>query len=480
MSDMDKTKELETKSVKHLLLVYALPAVISQVIASVYSIADRVFLGQCVDALAIAGLAITMPVMNIIHAFGSLVGVGSSSRMSIVLGRKDVRWAEKILGNSMLLTFFFGILFMGGGYLFMDQILGAFGASSATVSYAREYMLIVLPGMFLTTMALNLTGLIRASGYPSKSMWIMVIGALLNIAFDALFIYVLDWGIAGAAWATTISMAISAGLAVAHFVSPKSFIRFQRHAWAPKLYIFRNIIVIGMSPFLMNVAASAVVALLNGQLVRFGNELMAGGGDLAVGAYGVINTFGSLLVMVIIGICQGMQPIAGYNYGAGHSHRLREVFLLAMKVNVLVGTLGAILGCCFPRFFGTWFTHDEAMLDIVKHAMPYMMVMWGFIGATITNSNFFQSIDKPWIAIVTSLSRQVIFLIPMIYLVPAVFLNHGGAGLDGVWVACTLSDFFGFALAMVLLLTQRKVFSPDYVAPERRPRKEAGPKDGEQ
>lgn len=478
MSELDKTKELETKKIGSLLWVYALPAVISQIIASVYSIADRIFLGQCVNELAIAGLAITMPVMNIIHAFGSLVGVGSSSRMSIVLGRKDERWAEKILGNSMLLTFIFGALFLSIGYLFMDQILGLFGASEATVGYASEYMLIVLPGMFLTTVALNLTGLIRASGYPSKSMWIMVIGALLNIAFDAIFIYLLDWGIAGAAWATTISMAISAVLAIAHFVNPKSFIRFKRHAWSPKLYIFRNILLIGMSPFLMNVAASAVVALLNKQLVYYGNQLVAGGGDLAVGAYGVINTFGSLLVMVIIGICQGMQPIAGYNYGAGHNHRLKEVFMLAMKVNVLVGTLGALFGCLFPRFFASWFTNSADMLDIAEVAMPYLMVMWSFIGATITNSNFFQSIDKPWIAIATSLSRQVLFLIPMIYIVPVFYVQHGWTGLNGVWMACTMSDFFGFALAMVLLYGQRKVFSVDYVAPIHKPRKEHGPTEG--
>lgn len=476
MSVIDKTKDLETKNIGSLLWTYALPAVISQIIASIYNIADRMFLGQCVDALAIAGLAITMPVMNIIHAFGSLVGVGSSSRMSIVLGRKDLRWAEKILGNSMLLTFFFGILFMGGGYLFMDSILGLFGASSATVGYAREYMLIVLPGMFLTTVSLNLTGLIRASGYPSKSMWIMVLGALLNIALDALFIYLLGWGIAGAAWATTISMAVSATIAIAHFIQPKSFVRFHKHAWAPKLYIFRNILLIGMSPFLMNVAASAVVALLNSQLILYGNMYVDGGGDLAVGAYGVVNTFGSLLVMVIIGICQGMQPIAGYNYGAGHNHRLKEVFLLAMKVNIFVGTLGALFGCLMPRFFASWFTSDAAMLDIAQKAMVYLMIMWSFIGFTITNSNFFQSIDKPWIAIVTSLSRQVLFLIPMIYIVPKIYISLGFDGLTGVWMACTISDFLGFALAGVLLMTQRKVFKAGYIAPERK-HKEHGPKE---
>ena len=265
MPELDRTKELETKSIKRLLWVYALPSIVSQIIASVYNIVDRVFLGQCVGALAIAGLAITMPIMNIIHAFGSLVGVGSSARMSIVLGKKDYKWAEDILGNSMLLTFIFGFLFVTGGYLFMDKILTMFGASADTIAYAREYMDIVLPGMFMTTVTFNLTGLIRATGYPKKSMWIMVSGAILNIALDALFIYALDWGIAGAAWATTISMCCTAVVAIWHFLQRSSFIRFRRHAWKPKLYIFRNILLIGMSPFLMNVAASGVVALLNSQ-----------------------------------------------------------------------------------------------------------------------------------------------------------------------------------------------------------------------
>lgn len=192
MNQIDRTKELETKSISSLLWMYALPSIVSQIIASVYNIVDRVFLGQCVGALAIAGLAITMPVMNIIHAFGSLVGVGSSARISIVLGKKDYNWAENILGNSMLLTFFFGFLFVTGGYLFMDKILTMFGASSDTIAFAREYMDIVLPGMFMTTVTFNLTGLIRATGYPKKSMWIMVSGAILNIALDALFIYALD------------------------------------------------------------------------------------------------------------------------------------------------------------------------------------------------------------------------------------------------------------------------------------------------
>jgi putative MATE family efflux protein len=455
MGQLDRTKELETKDIKSLLWMYAMPAVVSQVIASVYNICDRVFLGQCVGALAIAGLAITMPIMNIIHAFGSLVGAGSSARMSIVLGKKDINWAEKILGNSMILTFLLGFIFVTGSYVFMDRILTMFGASADTIAYAREYMDIVLPGMFMTTVTFNLTGLIRATGYPTKSMWILVGGAVLNIILDAVLIYALDWGIAGAAWATTISMTCSGIVAILHFVQPKSFIRFRRHAWRPKGYIFRNILLIGMSPFLMNVAASGVVALLNRQLIHFG-------GDLAVGAYGIINTFASFAVLLILGVCQGMQPIAGYNYGAGHPHRLKSVYIQTMKVNVLIGMVSALLALTIPHILLRAFTKEEELIQIAIPAMRFILVMFALVGFTITNSTFFQSIDKPWIAIVTSLSRQVLFLAPMIYLVPTIFINMGGNGLTGVWASMTISDVMGAILAFLLMLSQRKVFrSPE-------------------
>ena len=466
---MNDIQKLETRPIGQLLWQYALPAVVTQVVASVYNIVDRVFLGQYVGALAIAGLAITLPVMNIIHAFGSLVGVGSSARMSIVLGRKDVRWAEKILGNSMLLTFFFGFLFVVGGYWFMNPILHIFGASDETIGFAREYMQIVLPGMFFTTLSFNLTGLIRASGYPTKSMWIMAAGAIFNIFLDALFIMVLGWGIAGAAWATTISMFGTSVASVLHFVQPKSFIRFKRHAWRPKLYIFRNVLLIGMSPFLMNLAASLVVALLNRQLICYG-------GDLAVGAYGIVNTYCAFIVMFILGLCQGMQPIAGYNYGAGQNRRLRSVYLLTMRVSLIVGIIGAALALGLPRVVLRAFTSSTPLLDIGVPAMRYLNVMMPLIAFTITNSQFFQSIDKPWIAIVTSLSRQVLFLIPLMFVIPSLMVHYGGEGLTGVWVTCTVCDVLGASLAAVLLSTQLKVFRPGYVPPVRKPRKEAGPK----
>ena len=424
---------------------------ISQIISSVYNICDRIFIGQGVGALAIAGLAITMPIMNIIHAFGALIGVGAGARMSIVLGKKDNNWAENILGNSLIFTIILSGTVMLFSYLFLDKILVLFGATEATVSYAREYMVIVLPGMFLTTMAFNLTSLMRTSGYPLKSMFTLGGGAVLNIILDALFIFGFDLGIAGAAWATTISMAVTSLLSILHFMRKDSFIRFKRHGFKPKGYIFKNIFMIGMSPFLMNVGAAGVVAILNSQLIRYG-------GDLAVGAYGIANSYMNLIVLLILGVCMGMQVIAGYNYGAGHPDRLKKVFSLTMLVCVSIGMLSSIFGCSMPRLISKAFTNDNTLLDILEVGLPLLSVMSPLIAFTIVNSNFFQSIDKPWIAIITSLSRQVIFLIPLMFVVPLLFENIGFKGLDGVFAACTLSDVFGAALAFVLLMTQRKVF----------------------
>lgn len=448
---IDKTKELETKGIGALLLAYAIPSVISQIISSVYNICDRIFIGQGVGALAIAGLAITMPIMNIIHAFGALIGVGAGARMSIVLGKKDNNWAENILGNSVIFTIILSGTVMLFSYLFLDKILVLFGATEATVSYAREYMVIVLPGMFLTTMAFNLTSLMRTSGYPLKSMFTLGGGAVLNIILDALFIFGFDLGIAGAAWATTISMAVTSLLSILHFMRKDSFIRFKRHGFKPKGYIFKNIFMIGMSPFLMNVGAAGVVAILNSQLIRYG-------GDLAVGAYGIANSYMNLIVLLILGVCMGMQVIAGYNYGAGHPDRLKKVFSLTMLVCVSIGMLSSIFGCSMPRLISKAFTNDNTLLDILEVGLPLLSVMSPLIAFTIVNSNFFQSIDKPWIAIITSLSRQVIFLIPLMFVVPLLFENIGFKGLNGVFAACTLSDVFGAALAFVLLMTQRKVF----------------------
>lgn len=472
---VDKTKELETKPIGRLLWEYAMPAVASQVVTSVYNIVDRVFLGHSGDGMGtlyLAALAITFPIMNIIHAFGSLVGAGASARMSIVLGRKDVRWAEKILGNTVLLTFLFGFLFVTAGYVWMRPILALFGASAQTIDSACLYMDIVLPGMFLVTLTYNLTGLIRASGYPMKAMWIMIGGALVNILLDYLFINVAGMGVAGAAWGTSISMALTAIVSVAHFVMPHSFIRFKSHAWVPKLYIFRNILAIGISPFSMNVAAFAVVAVLNRQLTTYG-------GDNAVAVYGVVNSAAGLILMMFLGVCQGMQPIAGYNYGASRNDRLKEVWMLTMKVCVFLGLLGTVMAFVFPRAIISCFNTEEQILAVGVPALRFLMAFATFIAFTIVNSQLFQSIDQPWIAIVTSLSRQVLFLIPLSLIIPGIIYRAGGDGVTGVWLSCMICDILGALLSAVLLITHRQVFRIGYVPPVRRPRKEAGPREVE-
>ena len=473
---MDNINELETKPMGKLLWQYALPAVASMVVTSIYNIVDRVFLGNSPDdgKMLLAALTITFPLMNIIHAFGALVGAGSGARMSIVLGRKDVRWAEKILGNSVILTFLFGLLFVVGGYLWMHPIINLFadGASDEVLGSAREYMYIVLPGMFLLTLTFNLVGLIRSSGYPMKGMWIMVGGAALNILLDFIFISQMGWGMKGAAWGTTLSMAASAVVAVLHFVQPHSFIRFKRHAWVPKLYIFRNILAIGISPFSMNVAAFAVVAVLNRQLIAYG-------GDDAMTVYGAANSAMGLIFMMLLGVCQAMQPIAGYNYGARRNDRLREVYILTMKVCVLIGILGAASALIFPRTIIGFFNSELEILTMGEPALRYLLVFCPLIAFTITNSQLFQSIDQPWIAIVTSLSRQVIFLIPLSLIFPGIVYDITGDGVTGVWQACAICDVLGALLSLVLLLTHRQVFRMDYIPKERRPRKELGPKENE-
>ena len=469
-------RELETKPMGKLLWQYALPAVASQVVTSIYNIVDRIFLGNSPDdgKMLLAALTITFPLMNIIHAFGALVGAGSSARMSIVLGRKDVRWAEKILGNSVLLTFLFGFIFVLGGYLWMHPIMQLFadGATQQVLDAACEYMYIVLPGMFLVTLTLNLVGLIRSSGYPMKSMWIMVFGAGLNIVLDFVFISELGWGMKGAAWATTISMAASAAVAIIHFVQPHSFIRFKRHIWAPKFYIFRNILAIGISPFSMNVAAFAVVAVLNRQLIHYG-------GDDAMTVYGAANSYMGLIFMVLLGLCQAMQPIAGYNYGARRNDRLREVYILTMKICVIIGIIGAASAILFPQTIIGCFNSEPEILDMGGPALRYLLVFCPLIAFTVTNSQLFQSIDQPWIAIVTSLSRQVIFLIPLSLILPGLCFDAIHDGVTGVWQACAICDVLGALLSLVLLLTHRQVFRMDYVPKERRPRKELGPKENE-
>ena len=335
------TAKLERDKIGSLLLHYSVPAIVGMVVASLYNIVDRVFIGQGVGPLAISGLALTFPLMTLIAAIGTLVGVGASARLSIVLGMKDIKWARNILGNAFILTFVLSAVFITIAMIYLSEILVAFGGSEQTIPYAIDYLKIVIPGSVLTNVSYSFSGMMRASGYPQKSMYTILIGVVLNVILDPIFIFGFGLGIQGAAIATVISMFVSAVFVMNHFFNPKHVVHFEKGCMHLRGYIIRNISSIGMAPFLMNVAACGVNIIMNHQLVRQG-------GDLAIGAYGILNSYAILIVMSVMGLCQGMQPIVGYNYGAQKYKRMKDTLLLTLRVGTLIMVIGFVVCELFP------------------------------------------------------------------------------------------------------------------------------------
>lgn len=436
--------ELETKKISKLVWDYALPAIVGTMVNATYNIVDRVFIGQGVGAIAISGLAVTFPVMNLTAALGMLVGAGASSRISINLGKRDHKRAEKILGNSFLLTIVLNLVFITLLMVFLDPILMAFGASEQTLPYARDYLRIILPGNIFVTMTYSFNSMMRASGYPQKAMYTMLIGAVLNIILDPIFIFVFDMGIAGVAWATVISMFLGMIFVMHHFTRKSSSLRLRKKNIRFEKDILIAIVSIGLSPFFMQVAASGVAVLMNTSLKSYG-------GDLAIGAYGIMMSLLMLISMFVIGLNQGLQPIIGYNYGAEVYDRVKAAFYYGVKIATVVTTLGFLFGIFFPRMFAQAFTSDVELLDLAENAMRISIVAFPLVGFQIVMSGYFQSIGQAKKSIILSLSRQIIFLIPSIILLPRLF------DLDGVWAATPVSDFLASLLALTFFIRQRKV-----------------------
>ncbi|HJB84607.1 MAG TPA: MATE family efflux transporter [Candidatus Alistipes merdigallinarum] len=441
------TARLGTERISRLLLDYSIPAVIGTVMTSLYNIVDRVFIGQGVGPIAISGLALTFPLMTLITAVGTLIGVGAMARISIVLGMKDEKWARNILGNAFFLTFALSVLLTCGSMLFIDKILYAFGGSEQTIPYARSYLMIVIPGSIFVNLSYSFSGIMRAAGYPQKSMYTILIGVVLNVILDPIFIFGFDMGIKGAAIATVISMFISSVFVMTHFCNPKHTVHFRRDCFRPKWRIIRNIVSIGMAPFAMNFAASIVNVIMNNQLVREG-------GDLAIGAFGIINSFGILIVMFVLGICQGMQPIVGYNYGAQKYKRMKDTFLLTIRISTLIITVGFIAFELMPGILVRAFTTDPELAKMAKDGMRLAYMVLPLIGIQIVTSVFFQSISKAAKATFMGLSRQVIFLIPALY-----FFSHW-FGLTGVWLSLPCADLLSAIVALFMLRSERRIFYP--------------------
>lgn len=442
-----KALDLETQPVGKLLLQYSIPAIIGTISTSLYNLIDRAFIGQGVGPYAIAGLALTLPIMILIQAFGTLVGVGAAARISIVLGMKDTPWAERILANSLFLTFTFWAITTFFGLMFLDDLLLMFGGSEQTLPYAREFTQIVIPSTIFGNFAYGYSSMMRASGYPKKSMYASLIGVVLNLILAPIFIFWLKLGIRGAAIATTIAMFVSACYVIHHFLSKNSRVRFRRHAFKLKWFIVRNITAIGFSPFSMNIAASAVMMIANLVLRKHG-------GDLAIGAYSIMGGYAMVFVMITLGVCQGMQPIVGYNYGAQKLKRMKDTLLLAIKVGMGINAVGLVCALLIPTPMARLFTTDAELIEMISHGLIFVFIMAPFIGFQIVTSNFYQSINKPFLSIMMSLCRQILFFVPCMLIFSKIW------GLYGVWYAITASDFLSVVVAIVVLLWQRRVFYP--------------------
>ncbi|HIW09862.1 MAG TPA: MATE family efflux transporter [Candidatus Rikenella faecigallinarum] len=445
MTQQASPQLLGTEKISTLLLRYAIPAIIAMTASSLYNLVDSIFIGRGVGALALSGLSITMPLMNLGAAFGSLVGIGASTQLAIKLGQNDQKSAQLILGNVIILNILIGLAYTAICLPLLDPILYFFGASENTIGYARSYMWIILAGNVVTHVYLGLNDMLRASGYPGRAMGIMLTAVILNCILNGIFIFGFGWGIAGAAWATIVAQVVAMSLELNHFLNPKHFIHFKRNAIRLKGSIVRAILSIGMAPFLMYVCSSVIVILIN-------KSLMQHGGDLYIGAYGVVNRIVMLFVMVVMGLNQGMQPIVGYNFGARKFDRVNKTLKYVIFCAVSVTTTGFIVCELFPQYITMLFTDDAELIDISSHGLRIVLAMFPFVGFQMVTSNFFQSIGMAPKAIFLSLTRQLIFLVPFLLILPEFF------GANGVWMSMPLADTAATTLAAILLWRQFRKF----------------------
>ena len=451
MSSQTSPLSLGTDSLSRLLFRYALPAIIAQVAASLYNIVDSIFIGQGVGPLAISGLALTMPMMNLTAAFGAMIGAGSAALTSIRLGQGNKPAAERILGNVVLLNVVLGVVLMAFGLAYLDELLYFFGASDQTLPYAREYMRIILYGNVITHLYHGLNCMLRVAGYPNKAMNITIIAVVLNAILDAVFILWLKWGIAGSAWATVIAQMLAVVVQWIHFSDAKSFLRFRSEAFRFRWDIIKNIITVGMAPFMIQSCACVVVILVNNTLGEYG-------GDLSIGAYGIANRVAFLFTMVVMGFTQGMQPIVGYNYGARAYDRVLKTLWMTVGWSVATTTFGFLLCELFPYQVVRIFVSEDGsgsateLIEASARGLRILVLMLPLVGFNIVAGNLFQHIGKPKRAILLSVSRQMLFLVPLIYFLPRYM------AADGVWYSIPIADLLSTLLAALLLFQQIRKF----------------------
>ncbi len=436
--------ELGTENIGKLLRQYAWPAIIAQVAASLYNMVDSIYIGH-LSSDAISGLAATFPLMNLSTAFGTLVGAGAATMISILLGQKHYHMGNKVLGNVVSLNIIIGLVFMGVALAFIDPILYFFGASAKTLPYAKEYITIILYGNIVTHLYFGLNAAMRSSGSPKKAMGLTIFTVIFNAILDPIFIFGLDLGISGAAWATVISQVTAMMVVLHHFNNQSRAIHFEKGIFRLNWNVAKKSLVIGTGPFLMNVAACIVTIFINQQLRKYGGEVT---GDNYIGAYGICNRIIFMFIMICMGLNQGMQPIAGYNYGARLYSRVKDVFWRTARLGMLVTSICFLIGMFIPRLACGIFINTAdgtEMLDIAERGLRLFTIMFPIVGLQMIGTNFFQSLGLVKKSIILSLSRQLLMLLPSLYLLPI------WIGTDGVWLSFPVSDFLSTILTVILL-----------------------------
>ena len=437
--------ELGTEKVGKLLMQYAIPAIIAQTAASLYNMIDSVFIGHIPDvgAEAISGLATTFPFMNLSAAFGAMVGVGGATQLSVRLGQRDYDSAKHILGNLVTLNIIVGILFAAVSFIFLDDILFFFGASETTLPFARDFMAVILSGNVVTHLYFGINAALRASGHPKQAMFATILTVIMNVILAPIFIYVLGWGIRGAALATILAQCITLAWQLKMLSNPNELLHLQRGIYRLKADIVKGILSIGMSPFFINAAACVVVIIINKGLRSYGEN-----GDTSIAAYGIANRMQFIFVMVVLGLTQGMQPIVGYNYGAKRHDRVKQALMLTIFWATLVTTLGFAICEFMPETVAKAFTTDPKLIEHASWAMQVMCIFMPFIGFQLVTTNFFQSVGLVNKSIFLSLTRQVLLLIPLLLILP-LFI-----GEKGVWYSMPISDIIAAMLTIVMLVLQ--------------------------
>lgn len=441
---MDRTQELGQEKISKLLFKFSIPAIVGMVVNSLYNVVDRIFIGQGIGSLGIAGITIGFPIMLVSMAFAMMIGIGATSLISIKLGEQKPKEAELVLGNAVILLIIVSILFAGIGLAFLNPLLHFFGASETVLPYASQYIRIILSGTLFMSIGFGMNNFIRAEGNPRVAMYTMLIGAVLNTILDPIFIFLLDWGIEGAAFATILSQAVSALWVLYYFLSGSSRLRIIKANFKLVPTVVTRIMVIGLPPFTMQIAASVLTVILN-------NNLSTYGGDVAIAAMGIINTITMLILMPIFGINQGAQPIIGYNYGARQYDRVKEALKLAIIAATIVVTFGFVVTRIFPQQLIMLFNReDQALIDLGTRAVKVFLIGLPIIGFQIVGANYFQAVGKPTQAMILSLSRQVLLLIPLVIILPKFY------GLNGLMYAGPVSDIFSSLITGFWLLLEMR------------------------